>query len=246
MSATAQTDAMVDYLDALRRDGEAMLHLAGRSMEALVPTCPGWSVLDLLAHVLRVYRYAARQARTEQRLPGDDTVLAPEAVPAAIADAHAELLLVLSELDPEAPAWNSIPDAPDLAGYWRRRMAIETALHRWDVENAVGTPEPIDPALACEGVDEALTQLLPRRRRAAGETLAGTAHLHATDAPAGSPAEWTLELLVEGPVRVRRTHEKADTALRGPAGDLLLAVWGRPADVERFGDEAIAAALRAQ
>src|SRR3954454_12470141 len=178
---------MVDHLDALRRDGDALLHASGLHLKASVPTCPGWSVLDLLAHLLRVYRYAARQARSEERLPGDDTELAPEAVPAATADAHAELLLVLSELDPQTPAWNSDPDAPDVAGYWRRRMAIETALHRWDVENAVrtgnGAPAPIEPALACDGIDEALTQLLPRRRRASRETVAGGAHLHATNAP---------------------------------------------------------------
>lgn len=238
--------AAPDHLEALRRDGDALLHAAGRNPMAPVPTCPGWSVVDLLAHLLRVYRYAARQARSEERLPGDDTELAPEAVPAAVADAHAELLLVLAELDPDAPAWNSLPDAPDLAGYWGRRMAVETALHRWDVENAVGQPTPIEPALACDGIDEALTDLLPRRRRRAGETMAGSAHLHATDAPEGSPAEWTLTLLADAAVHVRRSHEKADAALRGPAGELLLAVWGRPADVERFGDAEIAAAIRAE
>ena len=231
---------MVDHLDALRRDGDALMHAAGRNLAAPVPTCPGWSVMDLLAHLLRVYSYAARQARSESRLPGDDTELAPEAVPAALADAHAELLLVLSELDPDAPAWNSLPDAPDLAGYWRRRMAVETAVHRWDVENAVredgGAPPAIEPALACDGIDEALTQLLPRRRRSAGDGIDGTAHLHVTDAPDGSPAEWTLRLLPDGAVHVRRQHEKADAALRGSAGEVLLAVWGRPADVERFGE----------
>src|ERR1700709_2063336 len=151
---------MVDHLEALRQDGDALLHTAGQHLGAPVPTCPGWSVADLLAHLLRVYRYAARQARTEHRLPGDDTVLAPEAVPAALADAHAELLLVLTELEPDAPAWNALPDAPDVAAYWQRRMAVETALHRWDVEHAVGAPAPLDPALSCDGIDEALTELL--------------------------------------------------------------------------------------
>jgi uncharacterized protein (TIGR03083 family) len=237
---------VVDYLKALRRDGDALLHAAGRNPVAAVPSCPGWSVNDLLAHLGGVYRYVARQARSEERLPGDDTELAPEVVPAQTADALAELQVVLAETDPQAPAWNWDRDAPDVAGYWRRRMAVETLVHRWDVENAGGTPGPLDPELSCDGVDEALTRFLPRRRGRLKEEIVGTAHLHATDTPAGVVSEWTVDLGPRGAVGIRRTHEKADAALRGPAGELLLAVWGRPAQLERFGDEQIAAAIRAQ
>lgn len=237
---------MPDYLEALRRDGDALLHAAGRDLDAPVPSCPGWSALDLLTHVGRVYRYTARQVRSEEQLPGDDTDLAREVVPAQTADALAELLLVLAETDPDAPAWNWDRDAPDVAGYWRRRMALETVVHRWDAENASGSPAPLDPALACDGVEEALTRFLPRRRGRIKEEIVGSVHLHATDAPQGVPAEWTVDLGPRGAVTVRRVHEKADAALRGPAEQLLLAVWGRPAELERFGDARLAEAIRAQ
>ena len=47
--------------------------------------------------------------------------------------------------------------------------------------------------------------------------------------------------------RVRnRGHEKGEAALRGAASDLYLATWQRPADVERFGDEKLLDAIRAQ
>lgn len=239
---------MVDYLEALRRDGDALLHAAGRNPLADVPFCPGWSVNDLLAHLGGIYRYVARQVRSEERLPDDDTTLAPEVVPAQTADALAELLLVLAETDPQAPAWNWDRDAPDVAGYWRRRMAMETLVHRWDVESAAGTPVPLDPELSCDGVDEALTGFLPRRRGRIKEEIVGSVHLHATDAPAHAhvPAEWTVDLGPRGAVHVRRVHEKADAALRGPAEQLLLAVWGRPAELERFGDARLIEAIRAQ
>jgi uncharacterized protein (TIGR03083 family) len=236
---------MPNHLAALRRDGDALLHAAGRNLTATVPSCPGWTTLDLLDHLGRVYRFAARQARSEEPLPPDDTDLAPEVVPAETADALAELLLVLRETDPQAPAWNWDRDAPAVAGYWSRRMALETVVHRWDAENATGTPAPIDPALACDGIDEVLTRFLPRRRGRTKEDIVGTVHLHAVDAPEGAPSEWTVELGPGGATTVRHVHEKADAALRGPAAELLLAVWGRTASVERFGDADPAAAIHA-
>jgi uncharacterized protein (TIGR03083 family) len=235
-----------DYLDALRRDGDALLHAAGRDPAALVPTCPDWTTTDLLAHVGRIYRYVARQARNPEREPDDITDVPADEVAAATADALAELLVVLAELDPAAPSWNWARDEPNVAAFWPRRMALETVVHRHDAEAATGTPAPIPAELACDGVEEVLTTFLPARRGRRKEALTGTAHLHATDAPAGAPGEWTVEFGAAGATALRHGHEKADAALRGPAGQLLLAVWGRPAELERFGDAGIAAAVRAQ
>jgi uncharacterized protein (TIGR03083 family) len=238
---------MVDYLDALRRDGDALLHAAGTDPGADVPTCPGWSTTDLVAHVGRIYRYVARQARSQEQEPGDETPVAAGDEFGATADALAELLVVLTEVDPDAPAWNWDRDAPNVAGFWRRRMALETAVHRWDAQDATGTPAGFAADLACDGVDEVLRGFLPRRRGRSKEELTGTVHLHATDAPPGSPAEWTLDLGPRGAVAIRPVHEKADAAMRGPASDLFLAVWGRPAKaLERFGDASLLAAARAQ
>lgn len=238
-----------DYLDAVRRDGDALLRAVASHPEAPVPTCPGWTATDLLAHVEGVWRYVARQARSAEPVRAGDPSPAQqpdEPVPVAAADALAELLVVLGEIDPAAPSWNWARREPQVAAFWPRRMALETVVHRWDAENAVGRPEPIDPALACDGVDEVLTVFLPRRRGRAKEELTGTAHLHATDAPEGFPGEWTLEFGPAGATELRRGHEKADAALKGPAAELLLAVWGRPASVDRFGDADVAAAVLAQ
>jgi hypothetical protein len=49
-----------------------------------------------------------------------------------------------------------------------------------------------------------------------------------------------------GELRVTHEHGKGDAAVRGPASELLLWVWGRPThDLQIFGDEAVAAAWRA-
>jgi uncharacterized protein (TIGR03083 family) len=237
---------MPDYLHDLRREGDALLHAAGSDPTALVPSCPGWTVTDLVAHIGRIYRYVAAQARSAERVPNDETAVAAEQVLASTADALAELLLVLAETDPRAPSWNWDRNSPNLAGFWRRRMALETVVHRWDAQVATGTPTPIDAALACDGIEEVLTQFLPARRGRSKADSSGTMHLHATDTLPTIPAEWTVELGPQGATAVRHVHEKADAALRGPAGELLLAVWGRSATLDRFGDETVIAAVCSQ
>ncbi|MEZ5144490.1 MAG: hypothetical protein R2726_18560 [Acidimicrobiales bacterium] len=94
--------------------------------------------------------------------------------------------------------------------------------------------------MAVDGLDELLTVFLP--------ILAGdnpgdgaTVHVHATDAD----GEWLVTFTPDGPT-VERRHARGDTALRGPAAAMLLALWGRRGldGVEVFGDEALVERLR--
>jgi hypothetical protein len=118
----------------------------------------------------------------------------------------------------------------------------ETAVHRWDAQLAGGTPEPIDPARASDGVDEFLTVILadPRFTRPIG----GSVHLHAID----TPGEWLVVDGDDGAVVVTREHAKGAVALRGPADRLLLALWGRIPldDLEILGDRSVAERLLAR
>ena len=72
-------------------------------------------------------------------------------------------------------------------------------------------------------------------------TLAGSVHLHCTDAD----GEWTVRPDGAGGHAVARDHAKADAALRGAAHDLLMVLWRRsPLDaVTVFGDTDLAAAF---
>jgi uncharacterized protein (TIGR03083 family) len=234
------------YLDAVRRDGDALLHAVGSDVTRPVPSCPGWTQLDLVRHLGGVYEFVVRQVRSAERVARGQLDVPDDEVLAAVADLHAELLLVLRETDPDAPSWTWSRKGPSVAAFWPRRMAHETAVHRWDAQLAVGEPAPMDPDLACDGVDEVLDVFLPARRGRIKEELAGTVHLHAIDASPTVAAEWTIDLGPAGAVAVRRVHEKADAALRGPAGELLLACWGRAATLDRFGDGELIEAIRAQ
>jgi uncharacterized protein (TIGR03083 family) len=125
------------------------------------------------------------------------------------------------------------------AGFLQRRMALETAVHRWDAQLAHGIPESIEADLAADGIDETFEVMLPARRGWAKSPLPGsgkTYRFHRTD----GPGEWLVRFAPEAPV-VTREHAKGDVAVRGPAADLLLFLWHRiPADrLEVFGDAAL-------
>jgi uncharacterized protein (TIGR03083 family) len=225
------------HLACLRRDAADLLAAGRRGLGAQVPACPGWSVERLVGHVGRVYRstavwVATGEASEVERAPTGEAVLEWTA-------------RGLDELLPALEAGSS--DDPDAtvavtwagqqpASFWPRRMAVETALHRWDAQDALGDPSPIDAALAVDGVDEMFDVLLPER---AGGALTGdgeSLHLHATDVP----GEWMVTLTAGRPI-VERAHGKGTVAVRGPASSLLLLLWNRGSReaVDVFGDGAL-------
>lgn len=159
----------------------------------------------------------------------------PAGLLALFARTAATLEDLLYVLPPETPIrtwW-----APEqTVGFLQRRMALETAIHRWDAQRASLTPDPVEGELAADGIDETLDIMLPARRgwassprRGAGERY----HLHRTD----GPGEWLVEFEPDS-VQVRREHAKGDVALRGAASDLLLWLWRRIGidHLEVFGD----------
>ncbi|HEY8526788.1 MAG TPA: maleylpyruvate isomerase family mycothiol-dependent enzyme [Acidimicrobiales bacterium] len=222
------------HLSLLRRDAAALLAASERGLDADVPSCPRWTVERLVGHVGRVYRMATGWLRTGAA-PGD--LERPPAGP----DVRAWTARGLDELVAALEADGGEGTRPTWAGeqpatFWPRRMAIETALHRWDAQAAHGAPEPVDAELAVDAIDELFDVMVPARAadalRGAGETL----HLHATDVA----GEW-LVTLTDGPPQVERAHAKGDVAVRGPASDLLLLLWNRGDEAGRerlqvFGD----------
>ena len=121
-------------------------------------------------------------------------------------------------------------------GFWARRQANETAVHRWDAQRAAGAVEPVEHTLAVDGIDE-FFGLIPFWRRESNVRGVGeTIHLHCTD----GAGEWLVRLAADA-VIVTREHAKGDVAARGSASDLLLFLYGRvgPSALEVFGDASL-------
>lgn len=205
-----------------------------------VPSCPGWDLGDLLRHTGEVSRWAAAMVRSSaaERLPRErmDWGLPADrsGYPAWIAAGAAEVLPALRACDPGAPMWAW--GWPKAAGFWPRRMAHEVGVHRADAELALGGAPGFEPEVAADGVAELLDNLPHAAAfapgvaelRGDGEVLA----LRATDADLG----WRIELGPEGFAWRPGGAAAADAVVAAPAGDLLLALYGRPAAVEIHGD----------
>jgi uncharacterized protein (TIGR03083 family) len=248
------------WLAAMRADGPATRtafeRVAGESpdLSVHVPSCPDWTVLDLVHHLASSYRRVrSHVSRGVTSRPEEQTDQAPAELPtgaAAIqwwADEFGQLVELLDKLDLQLPAWNWAPRAKQ-AGFWHRRMAHETAVHRWDAQTAVGQVEPIDAKLAADGVAEVLDTLLPAGRQRGPSDQAGVVQLVSTD-PAHT---WFVRLKGEG-VALLDTDTWLDhddhhprVLARGTSSDLMLALFGRvPFDLlELSGDTALLGALR--
>lgn len=231
---------------ALAAEGGRIAALPADALDRPVPACPGWDVARLLGHLGRVHRWAA--SFLADPASGGDAGPRPPAGADVLpwyADSLAGLLDELDRHDPDEPAETFA--GPATARFWFRRQAHETAVHRWDADDAItpGGAAPIDAALAADGIDEWLGLFVPRFVLDKGDgvpadLVGATLHVHCTD----TEGEWLLRL-ADGGVEVERVHAKGDAALRGPASDLLLAAWHRrPLDaIDVVGDADRAAAV---
>ncbi len=230
-----------DYLEAITADSETFISTAATlDRDNPVAVCPGWTVADLVAHQGFVWGFAAANVAAA----GDKT---PPASPKPPEDegkliewassVRSTMLEALSAADPDAPAW-SFAAPYQTAGFWQRRMCHETMLHRWDMQSVALDIDPLFAHRAADGIDEYLhvgLQYSSGRPNRVYPTQ--SLHLHCND----TVGEWTVVADAENNLSIVREHAKGDAAVKGQAEEILLWIWGRPGEVEIFGDEALAA-----
>ena len=213
-----------------------------------VPTCPGWTMNQLLKHVGRGHRWSAQIIAERRHEPLDPREVRggkpPEDLDGSIDWLNQGAQLVIDAVDRVGPltrVWTF--NGPRPAGWWIRRRAHEATVHLADATLAAGKPFEVSAEVAADGVSEwidlatiAADVHAPPLRR--GLTL----HLHATDAGLGPTGEWTITHDEDG-VQWSHDHTKGETAVRGSAADLLLALTRRhattDASLEVLGDESI-------
>jgi uncharacterized protein (TIGR03083 family) len=217
------TPSYSELVTAIRREGEGLVSAAGMGLDAEVPACDGWDVRALVEHVSKVYARIVRIVSSRASEPPEAGTQVPAGEPIdVLCDLLDDLVSELSDCDPETPLWNWAPDAPQDATFWARRMAHESAVHRFDAQAAHGVMQPIDADLASDGIDELIDVIAARvytRDDVNGPT--GTVTLHATDNEA-----WHLHLAPKGLQRAEAAKEP-DAVVSATTSALLLAAYGR-------------------
>jgi uncharacterized protein (TIGR03083 family) len=257
----------VPFLDHLARESARFRAvLADAPGDLTVPTCPDWTVDDLLLHLADVQWFwggiAQRRLtrRDEVAAMSDDRPDPPDDRAARLRffdDSTARLQRELAGLEPEIELWMWADD--HTCAYVRRRQAHEALIHRLDAELAVGARTDLDPALSADGVDEALRIMRgwipdPHEPGVVGAPVSGpvtvvtvdTMHawtvtpLNLTGTDADGDGVDTHRFAVEDGPRV-----DAVARVSGTAADLDCWLWNRPTvgAVIRQGDEAALAAV---
>ncbi|WP_066376536.1 maleylpyruvate isomerase family mycothiol-dependent enzyme [Herbidospora mongoliensis] len=208
------------------------------SLDIQVPTCPEWTLFDLVQHLGEGRRsWAATIAAGPAALDKSAWDGAPaarrerEALLAWSAASTQELLDALREAGPDRGCWTwwGTSQSPQTCGAVARHQLQEVAMHTYDAQVALGAPQSLPDEVALDGVDEFLSTC-----------VAGTApwphEPAAVDYHATEGRSWRLSLSAEG-ARITRlptpgtaageAPDTADASARGAAGELVLAMYGR-------------------
>lgn len=226
------------HLEGLRAAMLAFIRYGDRAgVDAAVPTCPGWTVRDLVAHQGMVHRWSTSHLRGEPRTEEEAQAWEREGLASPdplewLADGAIELVTAAKEAPEDLEALVFLHDAPSPRAFWMRRQCHETTVHAVDAQAAaLGRPprtEEVDwvgAELAADGVDELLAGFLTRRKSRLRVSEPGTLLVSPDDVAQA----WTVRLSPEPAVttRVDDAPEDADWELSGPARELYLRLWNR-------------------
>lgn len=228
---------MIDYLAHVRADADRIAKLAGAALDVPVPSCPGWVMADLVGHVGVVYDHKLTIVRDgwidEQPEPVDPPT---SGLLAWFHRTTTEMLRVLASAEPTAPAatWY----APNqTVGFWQRRMAHESVIHRLDAELAHDVVTPIDAALGADGIDEILAIMMTG---APEWSVTSMTDRVITVTEVDGSQSWRLRLAAftgtspggtlfedEATFFIDYTDDPAAASIAGPAGAVDAWLWGR-------------------
>lgn len=222
-------------------EGRRIAAVDAESLAVPVPTLPDWNVERVVRHLGRVHRWVtgllaaspdadpAAVSRAAAKLPTGPDCLR------AYRDALDELLDALGATDPDRPVASFV--GPADVGFWIRRQAHETAVHRVDAQDALhaaGGPPPdsLDPWAAVDGIAEWLQVFAapPPRGRDTIDPRAAPPVTFAfvpTDLDESCRVRFDRTADGTGSVETDSTPGPADVVVSGPAGSLFLALWRR-------------------
>jgi uncharacterized protein (TIGR03083 family) len=254
------------YIDIIRRESDNFAIALEHGVNAPVlpvPSCPRWNTLQILLHLGSNYEQLAHSVAVSRgeapessnfkdylgldesyksylnadKAP-DDEKITPELI-AWFRGKADRLVQLLTATDPETQvaSWGGKRPLANM----QRMMAFETALHRWDAQNAYGNAQSIALDAATEGLNFAVSMFPLRRMIAGQQPLAqGETYIFETT---DSGQRWLVEFAPDGAKITPAPPPNASAALivRGTASDLMVfqAERARPAGLEFSGDKAL-------
>ena len=218
-------DTHLSHLIEQGRGLAASAAVAG--LDAPVPTCPGWTVRDLVTHQGQVHRWARSYIATGRPTPpGPDDSLAETPPDDELLDwfrtGHEALVASVRDAPDDLACWSFLP-APSPRAFWARRQAHETTIHRVDAGSAAGTTPDLDANLAADGIDELLHGFFARPGGKLVADPARTLTVTATD----TGHAWTMTIGPDRRTTTSAADPRADCTLSGAAADLYLLLWNR-------------------
>jgi uncharacterized protein (TIGR03083 family) len=218
----------LDYLTIISDESSRIVDAYERDRSAAIPWSGRWTVGTVARHVAGTHHVVAEVIR--DRPDADFGLFAQLRTPEKDAPEFAEwfrsgtasLLEQLSAVPADDECW-SWYEPGRRVGWWGRRIALETLVHRADVDMARGLDFSVAPELAAGAVDEYLDVFVATTRAT-------------SDAPAGPiiafecadrSDRWWLDLSEPGGRSVSRQALPESVRIYGPARDLLLLLWGR-------------------
>ncbi|XVU27350.1 maleylpyruvate isomerase family mycothiol-dependent enzyme [Actinoplanes sp. CA-054009] len=198
------------------------------SPEKAVPTCPDWTIRDLVTHVGTGHRYATEIIKTDQAQPYALIPAPPlqSSWPSWLTTGAHDLNEAVAKHGFHSPVWTWQPKYR-IAGFWLRRMVHDLVVHRFDA----AAPGALAPDLAADGVSDLLASFeMFDRLSGSGESL----QLIAPDID----RTWHVRR-VEGGIEWHEAQAPADVTLTAPARELVLILNRRSPPPPVKGDQAV-------
>lgn len=154
------------YLRSVEKDAASMLAVvAVMPLDEPVPTCPEWSLRDLVVHTGVVHRHKTEIVRlgltdgSPDQPDGPGNSASADALQEWFLEGVSDLVAVFEAADLTRPTWTWCPH--DHTGeWWARRMAHETVIHAADARITAGLEVTVEGELAVDGVDEILDEMM--------------------------------------------------------------------------------------
>lgn len=202
------------------------------SPDTTVPTCPQWSLHELVAHQGGVHRWATAHISGDTNIGTAPMFVAPHG-PAALADwllAGANGVVdALRSAPDDLDTVRFLRDAPPARAFWARRQAHEITIHAVDAQAAAkgrtiaSTESGIGHALAVDGLDELISGFVPRD----STRLRHDSPLRIAVVPTDSERGYTVDVSPDTPVTRSVAATDADLTVTGTALQLYLGLWNR-------------------